>query len=148
MRKRHFILGLLAVCLGVSVVGNNAFGQDQKPAAESVPPIVFEGLDALRQFGPDDADKVWSKGSSWEGSSDRSLASALKTSQEILGAYRSFEILSVRPVSSTTRIVYLTLNYEKGPRFARFDLYQTGHGWILLHCRVDGDADWLRAELR
>ncbi len=148
MRKSCFLIGFLWILLGATAFSVDASGQGSKPSAESVPPVVMDGLDALRQFGPDEAAKAWSKGSSWEGNADRSFANKLRSMQESLGAYRSFEILSVRPLSATTRIVYLTLNYDKEPRFAKFLVYHTAHSWILLGYYLDGNADWFQAELR
>ena len=148
MRKSLLLIGFIGVLLGASTFNVAASGQAQKPSADSVPPVVLEGLDALRQFGPDEAAKAWSKGSGWEGSTDRNLAGTLHFMQDSLGPYRSSEILNVRQLSSNTRIVYLTLNYDKEPRFARFIVYRSVRGWILLSYKVDGDADWLRAELR
>jgi hypothetical protein len=147
MRKSYFLIGFLGIVLVASSFAA-ASGQAQKSSSESVPSVVMDGLDALRQSGTEEAAKVWSKGSSWEGSTDRTLAGTLRAMQEYLGAYRSSEILSVRPLSATTRIVYLTLNFDKEPRFGRFVVYRSGHGWILLSYKLDGDADWLRAELR
>jgi hypothetical protein len=148
MRKSCFLIGFLWILIGATAFSVAASGQGPKPSSESVPPVILEGLDALRQFGPDEAAKAWSKGSSWEGSTDRTLAGSLRSNQEFLGTYRSFEILSVRPLSATTRVVYLTLNYDKEPRFAKFLVYNTAHSWILLNFKVDGDAGWMQAELK
>ena len=148
MRKSFFLNALAVIVFGVSAFCTSVSGQGQKPAVENVPPIVVDGLDALRQFGPDEAAKAWSKGSRWEGSSDHGLANTLRLMQESFGAFRSSEILSVRPLSGNTRIIYLTLNYEKEPRFAKFLIYHTAHSWIMLSYYLDGNADWLQAELK
>ena len=147
MQRSLSVIGLFGILLGASVFNLAASGQAQRPAADSVPPIILNGLDALRQFGPDEAGKIMAKESSPVRSAD-SISNDLRSLQQYLGAFRSYEILSVRPISANTRIVYLTLNYEKEPRFARFDAYLTKNGWVLLWYKLDGDANWLRAELR
>jgi len=148
MRKSFFFNALMGIVFGLLAFSAPVSGQGQRSPVENVPPVVIDGLDALRQFGPDEAAKAWSKGSRWEGNSDHSLANKLRSMQESLGAYRSFEILSARPLSANTRVIYLTLNYEKEPRFAKLLVYHTAHSWIMLSYYLDGNADWFQAEPR
>jgi hypothetical protein len=148
MRKSFVLIGFLGVLLSAPTFNVAASGQAQKPSADNVPSIVIDGLDALRQFGPDEAAKVWAKGSSWEGTLDKGAAADFRNMQQSLGAYKSFEILSVKSLSATLRIVYVTFNFEKEPRFGRFIAYRTARSWILLNYKVDGDVEWYRAELR
>jgi hypothetical protein len=104
----------------------------QKPVAEDVPPIIVSGLETYKDKGPDEAVRAWIKGSPLEGSKDAlSQGNLLRQIQDFYGSYQGFDVISTRTLSATTRIVYMTLNFEKGPLFAKFVVYRTAQGWIL-----------------
>ena len=43
---------------------------------------------------------------------------------------QTFEIISTRDLAPKTRILYLVLDYEKGPLFAKFVVYRSDQGSI------------------
>jgi hypothetical protein len=104
----------------------------QKKAVGDIPPFLIGGMDAYKATGPDDAVKAWIKGSPVEGSKDAlSQANLLRQVQDFYGAYRNFDVVSARELSTSTRIIYVILNYDKGPLFAKFVIYRAEQGWIL-----------------
>lgn len=99
---------------------------------EEVPPVILSGLQAYKDKGADEAVRIWVKDSPIEGSKDAlNEAGNLRQVQDFYGAYQSFEVLSAYEVGRRTRILYLTLNFEKGPLFGKFVVYQSNHRWIL-----------------
>jgi len=122
-----------AIAVGLLLL---AFGQCVGTSAKEpvdVPKIILSGLEAYKAEGPEAAIKAWLKGSPIEGSKDAlTQANNLRQVQDYYGAYKAFDTISSRDLSPTTRIVYLTLNYEKGPLFAKFLVYRTEQGWILV----------------
>jgi len=44
-------------------------------------------------------------------------------------------------VSSTSYVVYMTLDYDRGPLFANFRVYRTGVGSILTGIALNTDED-------
>jgi len=67
-----------------------------------------------------------------DGSKDAlSQANVLRQVQDFYGAYQSYDVVSLRDTSPHINVIYLVLNYEKGPLFAKFVLYRADTGWIL-----------------
>jgi hypothetical protein len=93
---------------------------------------MLSGLEAYKADGPDAAIKAWVKGGPLEGSKDAlSQANVLRQIQDYYGTYKAFDLIRSRNLSPTTRVIYLTLDYEKGPLFAKFVIYRTEQSWIL-----------------
>ena len=92
----------------------------------------MSGLDAYKMGGPNAAVTAWIKGSAIEGNKDAlGQANVLRQIQLYYGAYKSFELVHTRTISPSTKVIYLVIDFEKGPMFARFDVYKTAQGWIL-----------------
>lgn len=122
------IAWLLCVCF--LLPASCAFSQS--PAGPEVPKVLILGFDAYKMGGPDEAMRTWLRGSPNEGNRDVfSQALVLRSVQETYGAYRGFQVVSAREVTPSTRILYMTIDYEKGPLFAKFVLYRTDPGWIV-----------------
>ena len=101
---------------------------DDTQTAESLPHIVASGLKAYKDGGSDEAVSAWIRGSVIDGSSQANL---LHQIQGLNGAYRTFDLIGSRQLGSRTQILYLTLDFDKGPLFAKFVVYKTEQGWIL-----------------
>jgi len=102
-------------------------------SADAIPPFVLSGLDEYRNRNLEDAVKIWLKGSESEGVGIGRRAEELRKFVENNGTFRSWELMSTRSYSSRFRILYLVLHFDKRPVFARFDVYQSDLGWILLN---------------
>jgi hypothetical protein len=131
MRKIAIAIFLiLASSLPVSAAAISDAGQ--KPTADDIPTFVIDGLTAYKNKGPEEAVRVWIKGSPLDGSKDAlSQANSLHQVQDFYGSYLSFELVNVRILAPSVKIVYIVLDYEKGPLFGRFVVYHSDHGWIL-----------------
>jgi hypothetical protein len=104
------------------------------PATDSdeVPKVIVSGLDAYKAEGPDAAVKAWIKGSPVEGSKEAlSQANNLRQVQDFYGTYKTFHLIQSRNLGPTSRMVYLVLDYEKGPLFAKFLVFRAEQGWIV-----------------
>lgn len=112
------------------------FGQHRTAAQESgeVPKIILSGFDAYKAEGPDAALKAWVKGGPVDGSKDAlSQANVLRQVQDYYGTYKAFDLIRVRTLTPTTRILYFVIDFEKGPLFAKFIAYRTDQGWIITY---------------
>jgi hypothetical protein len=122
----------VAVALGLLLL---TFSQQIGAGAQEsgdVPKIILSGLDAYKAEGPEAAIKAWVKGGPMEESKDAlSQANVLRQIQDYYGVYKAFDVIRSRNLSPTTRIFYLTMDYEKGPLFAKFVAYRTEQGWIV-----------------
>ncbi len=132
MGKFAFFFCFCAFALGQLTSAAQTVDPNQKRSVENLPTVIVYGLDAYRDKGPDEAVRAWIKGSPLEGSKDAlSQSNNLRQVQDYYGAYRTFEVIGSRDISPRTRVLYLVLDYEKGPLFARFVVYRSDDGWIL-----------------
>jgi len=118
-----------------------------------LPPVILAGIEAYKQKGPEEAVKTWLKGSSLEGNKDAlSQANLLRQVQDYYGDYKSFNVLKTRDISPLTKILYLAINFDKGPLFAKFVVYRSESGWILVSFNFNTkeelvlppDLDWTK----
>lgn len=98
-----------------------------------VPHIVIDGLIAYHDKGPDEAVRTWIKDSPLDRSTDAlNQANNLREAQSHYGTFRNFEVVGLQDLSERVRTVYLVMNYDKGPLFAKFMLYRSvNQGWVL-----------------
>lgn len=131
----------LLICLAVPLflpAARPAIAQNPNPAA--VPPVITAGLDAYRNVGLDQAFRAWLRNSPlhW----DPAMAAPLRAAQEQFGNFQSWDVVDVRSLSPSTRVVYLVLNYLEGPVFAKFVAYQTEQqGWVITNLRFSADEE-------
>ena len=132
MRKSAFFLCSCAFVFGQLASVAQTSDSNQRRVGEALPTIIVSGLDAYKDKGPDEAVRAWIKGSPIDGSKEAlSQANNLRQVQDFYGAYRAFEVIGTRDLSPRTRIFYLILDFDKGPLFAKFVVYQSDQGWIL-----------------
>ena len=102
-----------------------------RPPGE-IPPIIAAGMQAYKDSGPEAAVRAWIKGSPIDGSKEAlSQANNLRQVQDFYGNYQGFEVVSREDLGSRSRIVYLVMDFDKGPLFAKFVIYRSELGWIL-----------------
>jgi hypothetical protein len=128
MRKSASLLFSVLGC--TLFFAGSAFSQSV--VRQDVPPILISGMETYKPGTPDQAIKAWTKNSPLEGSQAATdAANSLRQAQGLFGAFQWFDIIFNREISPRVRIVYLTMNYESGPLFARFVFYRTDRGWII-----------------
>lgn len=114
----------------------------QAPPAQHVPAIVLSGLETYRSAGPDEAIRAWLKGSPIEGSKDAmAQANQLREIQDFYGNYQGFDLLGVHSIAPSTHLVYIVLNFAKGPLFGKFLTYRTGQGWVVASFSFNTNPD-------
>ncbi len=97
-----------------------------------VPNIIVAGLGDYAFQGAGAAVTAWVKGSAMEGSPEAAIqVNYLKQVESVYGKFQGYHLIQINELSRLTTIVYLTINYEKGPLFARFLAYRIRDGWIL-----------------
>jgi len=130
MRKRIFLLCSCALLLlQLPAVAQTLIKTE---GAADLPPVILSGLQAYKDKGPDEAVRIWIKDGPLDGSKEAlSEADNLRQVQNFYGAYQFFEVISAYEIGRRTRTFYLVLDFENGPLFAKFVVYQTNHRWIL-----------------
>jgi hypothetical protein len=106
----------------------------QERGSEDIPKVLLSGLAAYKAEGPEAAIRAWLKGSALEGSREAmSQANVLRQIQDFYGVYKNYHVVCSRKVAPTTRVFFLSLDFEKGPLFGRFALYDVGDAWVLVY---------------
>lgn len=134
-RSRRWLIGA-AVILSLAA----ALPAPAQNPSPGVPPVITAGLDAYRNVGIDQAFRAWLRNSPlhW----DPSIAAPLHAAQEEFGVFQSWDVIAVRGLAPRTRIVYLILDYQDGPVFAKFTTYETEQqGWIVTSLKFSQEED-------
>jgi hypothetical protein len=133
MTKRLLRLFLLLI-LGIATVHAQSTDDYPRRPAPILPPVVLSGLDGYKAKGAEEAVRLWVRDSPLEGSNDAtSQVTVLRQAEQFYGAYQWYEVVRTREVSPRTMVVYLVLNYERGPLFSRFTVYRSNHRWIMTY---------------
>jgi hypothetical protein len=142
MRKYAFYMFSCTLAFGQLISSAQTAEISQKRAIESLPPIIASGLQAYKDKGPDEAVRAWIKGSALDGNKDAlTQANNMRQFQDFYGAYRSFEVISTRNISSKTQVIYMVLEYDKGPIFAKFIIYRPDKDWIMVNFKFNTKED-------
>jgi hypothetical protein len=129
---------LCLCCLLVLPCAAKAQSTAQPEAGENarIPHIIVSGFEAYKDnkdHGPEEAIKAWLKGGPLEGSKTAlGQANTLREIQDYYGEYESFSVISTRDLTSRTKIVYVEIDFERGPAFGKFLVYRIEGGWIMI----------------
>jgi hypothetical protein len=104
--------------------------------------LVESGASAYLKDGASAAIAVWIKGSGLEGNTQAtSQANTLRQIEDFYGKPESFETVLESNVSTKSKIVLFVLNYQKGPLFARFQVFQLASGqWVATEFKFHTEA--------
>ena len=95
------------------------------PDAGKLPAIVRTGFATYKADGAQAAVTAWMAGSPIAlGEQPQRGVRALVRFEEMFGAYQDFHVVRIVTISPTTQMVYLQLDYQKGPAFGKFLVYQ------------------------
>jgi hypothetical protein len=134
MTPRLLSHSLLLVLFVVPALAQYSDDLPRHNPALNLPPVMVSGLDGYKTKGAEEAVRLWVKDSPLEGNSDTATQVAvLRQAEQSYGAYQWYELISTRTVSPRTMVIYLVLDYEHGPLFARFTLYHSNHRWIMTY---------------
>jgi hypothetical protein len=113
-----------------------AAGRDRGEEKLGMPSIVLAGLNDYSFKGADGAIKTWTKGGVLERSEEVAAQLALlKEIESLYGTFSSGHLIETHALTPRAQLVYVTLNYDRGPAFARFVAYRevakVKEDWIL-----------------
>lgn len=106
--------------------------EHHQPAPDIIPRFVVNGFNAYRSVGPEAALKAWSEFGALENSKELAdQAGYLHQVQNLYGPFEGYAFISSRLLAPRTRVIYLALDYERGPLFAKFVIYRSSQRWLL-----------------
>jgi hypothetical protein len=124
---------VLSACLLLAFAAPAAIAaQTPQPASQllsKIPQNILDGLEALRHDQIDQAELLWKKGSLLNLGE---ISSELRNNRDHLGEYHGFDLISLQEVSPHIRVIYIALNYERGPDIMKFVSFRNSTGWVAL----------------
>ncbi len=114
-------------------------------SAESaaLPEFISSGLNAYERGGVVAMMRFWLRDSPIEGSDQvLSQQNIIKEAEEFYGEYDTSQIIHIRELTTKTLIIYLAINYKRGPLFGRLVVFKTTHEH-LRHVK----SDWVLTEI-
>lgn len=108
-----------------------AYAEEQE---HTIPPIIVEGLKQYASGGPEAAIKTWIKGSAMEKKLEDILAYAksFREIEEFYGKYLTFQLIEIKEIAETSRVITISMDFERGPIYASFLAYKTDVRWLLV----------------
>ena len=116
----------------------------QETAAQNaeIPPVVLAGLNAYRSGGAIAAIKAWLIGSPAEGEKIAlSQASSFQQVESLYGNYTGFDLIKIVTLTPKIKLIYLEMNFKKGPVFGNFCCYRAESGWIVASLNFQTEAE-------
>jgi hypothetical protein len=112
------------------------------PAEMTARALVENGIKAYKQGSAADAIRVWIKGSALEGNQQAlTQANSLRQIEDFYGKPVSMDVVKEYEAGPKVRVLYLTINYQKGAAFAKFQAYQVPNGqWVTTQFFFHTDA--------
>ena len=99
-----------------------------------IPRVIVDGIEKYRFSGADEAVKIWLepiRPQTQEAAA--AYAEALRDAEGQYGKFVGYHLVSIKRLSAATTLVYLALNYEYGPLFARFLVYEYKSNQLVTH---------------
>jgi hypothetical protein len=115
------------------------------PDAGQLPPVVRSGLAAYKADGAQAAINAWMIGNPIALNEKlQHEVVTLRHFEELFGAYQDFHVVRIVTISPTTQMIYVQLDYLKGPAFGKFLVYQAKDSWNIVNLAfgVDPEAVW------
>lgn len=139
------ISSVLACFTLFAVLSVPSFAQTPEPgqSVERVPPFIYEGLHQLAGQHPEEAEKAWGRGIV---TPDQAVyATQLRSFMLNAGAYQNSDVISVQNLTPRLRVIYMVLNFERLPNIARFLVYRSTDGWVLIDHKFGVDEQILES---
>lgn len=140
--KRFFAaFFLLLAAASAFAAGDSSDTSHSSYSGELLPPVIAAGMDVYAMEGADRAIQTWMKGGPLENDEKiLGMASVFQEVEQHYGKYTGYRSIGQSTLSPESKIVFIQMNFEKGPLFLRFLCYQTGGKWIVAG-RFVGNTD-------
>ena len=119
-------------------------GSDDSHSAYSgqlLPPVIAAGMDVYAIEGAERAIQTWMKGGPLE--NDDKVTTSAAVFQEVekyYGKYKGYRAIGQKTLSPEAKLVFVQMNFEKGPLFLRFLCYLASDKWIVAG-KLAGNTD-------
>ena len=124
---------LLSLLLCLVPLKNFAQNQDLP-----VPPIIDDGFKKYKMKGLVDALKEWNQ-FDIKSKNDASKLTTFQEAEKTYDKYVDFDVVDYVELSRRNALVYVIVNYEKGPLFVLFTVFYPDNKWIV--SRINASLD-------
>jgi hypothetical protein len=122
-----FILGAGLACGLFALPTAGAADADTR-----IPAIIEEGFKVWAAKDASYAFDVWKKGGLLESDAKpATLARYFARMDHTIGNYKSYETIQSKTISQSSKIVYLSVNFEQAAIYGRFLVYHGANGWVI-----------------
>jgi hypothetical protein len=99
-----------------------------------VPPVIGKGLQLLKSAGPGAAFESWREGGLLEEYPEAAQEmSKFKELLRPLRRHQSYEVVEVRDVGRNSRILFVSMTFERGVLFGSLLVWRSDAEWIVQH---------------
>jgi hypothetical protein len=108
----------------------------QTAKADSIafaPPIIQTGFTLYASGGPEAALIAWRKGGLLL-EADKKVAPQIEDFKQVeksFGNYKSCELVEAKEIGANSKIVYVSMNFERGAAYMSFLVYKTSKDWVV-----------------
>jgi hypothetical protein len=122
------------------VIATHSFGAAAQ--TQTARALVEEGAAAYLKDGANVAINSWLKGSALEGNTQAtSQANTLRQIEDFYGKPESYETISESSISARSKLILFVINFQKGPLYARFQVFQLASGkWVSTEFKFQTEA--------
>jgi hypothetical protein len=100
-------------------------------ATASVPAAVEKGMQLLKSAGPLAAFEAWREGGVLDETGRGDEVVRFKAMAKPLGNYRSYEVIEVKEIGKTSKILYLSMTFERGVIYGSFLVWKSDRDWVV-----------------
>jgi hypothetical protein len=120
------VLSILQCCLQPAVCAEGGSG--------AVPALIQKGFALLKSASPVEALDTWREGAVLEDEANaRDGINTFKEMVKRLRNYRSYEVIEVKEIGSTSKILYVSMSFERGMIYGSFLVWKSDRDWIVQH---------------
>lgn len=103
------------------------------------PPVISDGFKKYKMKGLVDALKEWNH-PAIRSKNDSLMVNSFKNAEKTYGKFQDFDVVDYIELSRRNALVYVIINYEKGPLFILFTVYYPDNKWIVSRISASLDA--------
>ena len=109
-----------------------AVGAEGGSGGGSVPVLLQKGFDLLKTAGPVAAFGTWREGGVLD--EDVNAKDEINTFREMvkrLRNYRSYEVIEIKEIGTTSKILYVSMSFERGVLYGSFLVWKSDRDWVV-----------------
>jgi len=113
----------------------------------TVPVVLEKGFKLCQSAGPVTAFEAWREGIVLENARTTDQAIQFKEMVKLLRNYRSYEVVEVKEIGRSSKILYVAMSFERGMLYGSFLVWRSERDWAVqrmdFSTKPEGIMPWL-----